>query len=70
MASRLTVNQKFAVQVRVGEQGVKMATLKEEAEKFDRALKEFLMLCAKEIGLVRLLDFMEKKLKHKQNTGP
>jgi len=47
-----------------------MTTLQEDAEKFNRELKEFLMVCAEELGLIRLLNFMKKKLKHKQNTGP
>ena len=42
-----------------------MNTLKEDAEKFDRALKEFLMVCAKEMRLIRLLDFIERIINEK-----
>ena len=47
-----------------------MSSLQEDAEKFNQALREFVLVCAEETRLIKLMDIMKKKLKHKTNIGP
>ena len=50
------------------EQGTRM-TLQEEADIFKTALMDFIQLVAEELQIIRLMNYMEKKLKHKQKQN-
>jgi hypothetical protein len=44
-------------------------TLQEEADIFKTALMDFIQLVAEELQIIRLMNYMEKKLKHKQKQN-